>query len=123
VLSREKRTRVTAVVLVAALVGGTLLGALGAVGAFTGDPSVRIPAQGPWAVLVAGDLSSADCDDDPAVAQSYLSEDVPSTSGGLLLATDARVADVERVVACVTRVVDPARVSVVQVEPAADQPA
>jgi len=105
---------VIAVVVVAGLVGSTLLGALAA---FGGRTTVEIPAQGPWTVLVAGDLSSVDCADDPAVAQSYMSADLPSSRGGLVLVADARVSDVERVVTCVARGIDPARISVVQTTP------
>lgn len=118
-LSRQKRTRATAVVVVAALVGTTLLGALAVFGG--GSSAVEIPAQGPWAVLVAGDLSTvAHCADDPAVVDSYMSADQPSSHGGLALASDARVADAERVVECVARGIDPARISVVRNDPTQD---
>ena len=116
---RAKRTRTVAVVVVAALVGSTLLGALAALGG-GGRSSVDIPAQGPWTVLVAGDLRTvAPCADDPAVADAYVSADAPAAGGGIAMAADATVADVERVVQCVGRVIDPALIEVVTTPPAA----
>lgn len=108
---RARRTRATAVVVVAALVGTTLLGALAV---FTGRSTVEIPAQGPWTVVVAGDLNRVpECTQDPMVVDGYLSTDSPSSGGSLVLAVDAATADVERVVGCIARVIDPARISVV----------
>ncbi|MBO0919393.1 hypothetical protein J1G42_00945 [Cellulomonas sp. zg-ZUI222] len=117
---RAKRTRTTAVVVVAALVGSSLLGALAAFGSGGGGPAVEIPAQGPWTVLVAGDLRTvAACADDAAVVDAYVSADAPSAGGGIVMASDARVADVERVVQCVGNVIDPAMISVVRTPPSA----
>ena len=108
---RARRTRATAVVVVAALVGTTLLGALAV---FTAPPTVDVPAQGPWTVRVAGDLNRVpECTQDPMVADGYMSLDAPSSGGSLVLAVDATTADVARVVTCVARVIDPARISVV----------
>lgn len=110
-LARTRRTRTTAVVVVAALVGTTVLGALAA---FGGGSSVEIPAQGPWTVAVAGDLTTVpECAEDPMVVENYMTADMPSSSFGLVLAVDAGTADVERVVRCVARVIDPDRISVV----------
>ncbi|MBD7918664.1 hypothetical protein H9657_10305 [Cellulomonas sp. Sa3CUA2] len=116
---RAKRTRTVAVVVVAALVGSTLLGALAALGG-GGRSTVQIPSQGPWTVLVAADLrTAATCAQDPAVADAYVSQEAPAAGGGITMASDARVDDVERVVQCLARVIDPALIEVVQASPAA----
>lgn len=109
---RARRTRATAVVVVAALVGTTLLGALAV---FTGGgTSVEIPSQGPWTVLVAGDLRTvAVCAEDPMVVDAYAGADEPANGGALVLAVDAGTADVERVVRCVAQGIEPDRISVV----------
>lgn len=109
-LSRTRRTRVVAVVVIAALAGGTLLGALAT---FAGGSTVEVPQDGPWTVIAGGDLTSTDCADDPAVQQSYLSSTDPASGGGLMLTTDATPADVERVVACLAESIDPGRITVV----------
>lgn len=109
---RARRTRATAVVVVAALVGTALLGAIASLSG--GRTTVEIPAQGPWTVVVEDDLTkAADCTRDPVVVDGYLSADAPSGGGGLVLAVDAEAADVERVVTCVARTIDPARITVV----------
>lgn len=109
--ARTRRARVVAVVVVVGLVGSSLLGAIAA---FSSRSRVEIPRQGPWTVLVAGDLTSvASCTQDPAVADAFVGADDPTNGGGIVLASDARVADVERVVTCVARGVDPARISVI----------
>lgn len=109
---RTRRTRATAVVVVAALVGSALLGALASLGG--GQGSVDVPAQGPWSVLVEDDLTkAAECTRDPVVVDGYVSADAPSSGGSLVLAADAEVADVERVVMCVARTIDPDRITVV----------
>ncbi|ADG73002.1 hypothetical protein Cfla_0082 [Cellulomonas flavigena DSM 20109] len=109
--ARTRRARVVAVVVVAGLVGSTLLGAIAALGG--GGVSIDIPAQGPWTVGVAGDLGRVpECVRDPAVAESYMSADMPSSGGSLVLDVDADAADVERVVRCLARVIDPARIGV-----------
>ncbi|MBF0688025.1 MAG: hypothetical protein IR158_09705 [Cellulomonas sp.] len=111
---RARRTRATAVVVVAALVGTTLLGALAVFGGGGGSSVVDIPAQGPWTVLVAGDLRTvAVCAEDPMVVDAYVGADEPGNGGGLVLAADASVADVERVVRCVAQGIDPERITVV----------
>lgn len=118
--ARTRRARVVAVVVVAGLVGSTLLGAIAALGG-GGGVSVEIPAQGPWTVGVAGDLGRVpECVQDPAVAEAYTSADRPSTGGSLVLAVDADAADVERVVRCVARVIDPARIGVMTTPTARD---
>ena len=110
---RARRTRVTAIVVVAALVGTTLLGALASFGG-GGRPTVDIPAEGPWTVLVGGDLMSvAQCAQDPAVADAYVGADDPAAGGGVVLAEGAQVADVQRVVTCIAQGVDPARITVI----------
>lgn len=111
--ARTRRARVVAVVVVAGLVGSTLLGAITALRG-GGATTIEIPAQGPWTVAVAGDLTGVpECVQDPAVAESYMSADLPSSGGSLVLAVDADAGDVERVVRCLARVVDPARIAVV----------
>lgn len=112
--ARTRRARVIAVVVVAGLVGSTLLGAISALSGGGGGASVQIPAQGPWTVGVAGDLGRVpQCVQDPAVAEAYTSADLPSSGGSLVLHVDADAADVERVVRCLARVIDPARIGVV----------
>ena len=109
-LVRTLRTRVIAVVVVTALVGTTLLGALAV---FRPRSTVSIPAQGPWTVAVAGDMATVlECRDDPAVADDYMSADLPSTRFALVLDVDARQGDVQRVVRCIARTIDPGRISV-----------
>lgn len=94
------RTRLVAVVVVAAMLASTVLAALAMV---VRRPAVAIPAEGPWAVYVAGDVSRAsDCGSDVAVADWYMSADMPSSRAAFVLAADARRSDVERVLACVT---------------------
>ncbi|WP_227579908.1 hypothetical protein [Cellulomonas xiejunii] len=110
---RTRRTRGTAVIVVAALVGTTLLGALAVFGG-GGSSVVDVPAQGPWTVLVAGDLRTVSaCAEDPMVVDAYVGADEPGNGGGLVLAADAEVADVERVVRCVAQGIDPERITVV----------
>lgn len=109
--ARTRRARVVAVVVVVGLVGSTLLGAIAALG---GRSTVDIPREGPWTVLVAGDLTSVSaCTQDPAVADAFVGADDPTNGGGIVLAADAQAADVERVVTCVAQGVDPARISVI----------
>ncbi|GIG41749.1 hypothetical protein [Cellulomonas phragmiteti] len=109
---RARRTRTIAVVVVAALIGTSLLGALAALGG-GGRTTVEIPRQGPWTVSVAGDLRRVPaCTQDPVVVDGYLSADEPSSGGSLVLAADAQVEDVERVVTCVARGIDPSRITV-----------
>lgn len=109
-LVRTTRTRVIAVVVVAALIGTTLLGALAV---FQPRATVSIPSQGPWTVGVLGNLSTVlECRDDPAVADDYMSADLPSTRFALVLDVDARPDDVQRVVRCLARTIDPGRISV-----------
>ncbi|MCC2321399.1 hypothetical protein [Cellulomonas xiejunii] len=99
--------------MVAALVGTTLLGALAVFGG-GGSSVVDVPAQGPWTVLVAGDLRTVSaCAEDPMVVDAYVGADEPGNGGGLVLAADADVADVERVVRCVAQGIDPERITVV----------
>ncbi|UZN03447.1 hypothetical protein [Cellulomonas sp. S1-8] len=113
--SRTTRTRAVAVVVVAALVGTTLLGALAAFGGGSSPTTIDIPATGPWTVLVSGDLMTADgCTDDPAVSEGFVSPDAPTTSGGLVMVADAEVADVQRVVTCLADLLDPAGITVIR---------
>lgn len=117
---RARRTRTTAVVVVAALVGTTLVGALG--GAFGGGSGARveIPSEGPWTVVVAGDLTTvATCADDPSVSEAYVDSEDPTGRGAMSLADGARVDDVQRVVQCVSQGVDPERITVVRTPSAA----
>ncbi len=112
---RARRTRTTAVVVVTALVGTTLVGALGAFGGGGGRSTVEIPSEGPWTVVVAGDLTTvATCAQDPAVSEAYVDTEDPTGQGAMALAEGARVDDVERVVQCVAQGVDPERITVVR---------
>ncbi len=99
----RKRTRVVAVVVVAAMLASTVLAAIGMV---LRRPVVSIPGDvpgdGPLAVFVAGDGSGASrCADDAAVARSWMSLSLPSTASTFVLVDDAGRADLERVAACV----------------------
>lgn len=112
---RARRTRTTAVVVVAALVGTTLAGALGAFAGGSGGTRVEIPSEGPWTVVVAGDLTTvATCTQDAAVSEAYVDTEDPTGQGAIALAGGARVDDVERVVRCVAQRVDPERITVVR---------
>lgn len=103
----------TAIVVVAALVGTTLLGALASFGG-GGRATIDIPADGPWTVLVGGDLMSvAQCVQDPSVVDAYVGADDPAAGGGIVMADGAQVEDVQRVVRCVAQGVDPARITVI----------
>lgn len=109
------RTRLIAVVVVAAMLATTVLAALAP--ALRGR-SVEIPpagpGDGPLAVFVAGDGAGASvCADDPAVADSWSTLSLPSTASTFVLVADAQPADVERVLACVAAgVADGATVTV-----------
>ncbi|QGQ17987.1 hypothetical protein GC089_00305 [Cellulomonas sp. JZ18] len=114
----RRRTRLTAVVVVAAMLATSVLAAVSML--LGGPAAVDIPDEGPWAVYVSGDASGAGaCASDPAVVDAYTSLDAPSTRAAFVLAADAGRADVERVHACVTRAVPAGATVVVGTAPAA----
>lgn len=114
----RRRTRLIAVVVVAAMLATSVLAA---VSMLLGRPAaVDVPDEGPWAVYVSGDASGAGaCASDPAVVDAYASADEPPSSAVFVLAGDARRADVERVHACVSAAVTAGTTVVVGTAPQA----
>ncbi|MGV8965419.1 MAG: hypothetical protein ACOH2F_03995 [Cellulomonas sp.] len=96
------RSRGTVIVVSAVAVLG--LGASILAGGAPPTTGTTIPGDGPWVIAIdhpRGDWNR--CFDDPAVAESLMSADLPSSRAAATLRTTATKADVERIATCLDR--------------------